>query len=309
MGFLIYHNFQFGHFPLKAQDEVWGTDGYTMAPEQVMPNGSAEQIKDGSMISGRWGYATGIQHGDRMLITAPTKMTDGTTQMRRFYVPVATMTVLQTWDVVAMKATGRHDVILENAFVPSYRSILVEDMRETRAKGLAHNTGAIWRMPLLSYMVMACAGPVVGAAEAWLEIVTEVMKVKVGAYSGDKQQGLMSQKIRVARLAMELDATIRLWAGHIQDLWDQVKNNDTPSRERRAEIRAVTAHVVKKCYDIIDELARCVGSRSFYADSRIQRFHRDMSSLSTHALFEYDHLSNMYGATRVGLALPANAMI
>ena len=107
-------------------------------------------------------------------------------------------------------------------------------MCETRAKGLAHNTGAIWRMPLLSYMVMACAGPVVGAAEALLEIVTEVMKVKVGAYSGDKQQVLMSQKIRVARLAMELDATIRLWAGHIQDLWDQVKNNDTPSRERRA---------------------------------------------------------------------------
>ena len=182
-------------------------------------------------------------------------------------------------------------------------------MCETRAKGLAHNTGAIWRMPLLSYMVMACAGPVVGAAEALLEILTEVMKVKVGAYSGDKQQVLMSQKIRVARLAMELDATIRRWAGHIQDLWDQVKNNDTPSRERHAEIRAVTAHVVKKCYDVMDELARCVGSRSFYADSPIQRFHHDMSSLSTHALFEYDHVSNMYGATRVGLALPTNAMI
>ena len=146
-----------------------------------MPIGSAKQIKDGYMISGRWGYATGIQHGDWMLITAPTKMTDGIMQMRRFYVPVATMTVLQTWDVVAMKATGSHDVILENAFVPSYRSILVEDMREMRAEGLAHNTGAIWRMPLLSYMVMACTGPVVGAAEALLEIVTEVMKVKVGA--------------------------------------------------------------------------------------------------------------------------------
>lgn len=84
-----------------------------------MPIGFAKQIKDGYMISGRWGYATGIQHGDWMLITAPTKMTDGIMQMRRFYVPVATMTVLQTWDVVAMKATGSHDVILENAFVPS----------------------------------------------------------------------------------------------------------------------------------------------------------------------------------------------
>jgi len=47
----------------------------------------------------------------------------------------------------------------------------------------------------------------------------------------------------------------------------------------------------------------------YYADNPIQRFHRDMSSLSTHALFEYDHLANLYGSARVGIELPKNAMI
>lgn len=309
MGFLVYHNFQFGHFPLQAQDEVWGTRGYTMAPGQVMPSGTATAVDGGYQVSGRWGYATGIQHGDWMLVTAPTDMPDGTKEMRRFYIPVKNFTVLNTWDVVAMKATGSHDVTIKDEFVPAHRSILVEDMREMRAEGLQHNSGPIWRMPLLSYMVMACAGPMVGAAEALLELVTDVMKIKVGAYSGAKQQGLMSQNIRVARLAMELDATIRFWEGHIDDLWTAVVSGKTPSREHRSEIRAVTAHVVRKCYEIIDELARCVGSRSYYSDSPIQRFHRDMSSLSTHALFEYDHLSNQYGSVRVGLELPPNAMI
>ena len=33
-----------------------------------------------------------------------------------------------------------------------------------------------------------------------LEIVTETLKTKVGAYSGDKQSGLMTQRIKLARL-------------------------------------------------------------------------------------------------------------
>ena len=148
-----------------------------------------------------------------------------------------------------------------------------------------------------------------GAAEALLEIVTDVMKIKVGAYSGDKQQGLMSQHIRIGRLAMDLDAVIRLWEGHTAALWEQVKASEVVSRERRQEIRAITSHTVKRCYEIITELAGSVGSRSYYADSPIQRFHRDMAALSTHALFEYDHLVNLYGSVRLGQDLPANAMI
>ena len=309
MGFLCYHNYQFGHFPLAAQDEVWGTRGFTMAPGQVMPSGQARKVPGGYEVSGRWGYATGIGHGDWMLVTAPTDTGEGAPEMRRFYLPVGAFEVLDTWDVVAMKATGSHDVTLAPTFVPEHRSILVSDMRNIRAEGLAHNPGPLWRIPLLSYMVLACAGPMVGAAEALLEIVTDVMKVKVGAYSGDRQQGLMSQQIRVARLALDLDATIRLWEGQIEDLWAEVKSGAQPSMERRAEIRAITAHVVRRCYEIITELAGSVGSRSYYADSPVQRFHRDMASLSTHALFDYDGLAAQYGASRMGQALPANAMV
>jgi 3-hydroxy-9,10-secoandrosta-1,3,5(10)-triene-9,17-dione monooxygenase len=309
MGFLIYHNFQFGFFPLAAQDEVWGGRGFTMAPGQVMPSGKAERIEGGYRVSGRWGYATGINHGDWMLLSAPTDMGGGKIEMRRFYVPVENFTILDTWGVVAMKATGSHDVTLADEFVPEHRSVLVSDMREMRGDGLKHNRGPLWQMPLLSFMVLGSAGPFIGAAEALLEIVTDVMKLKVGAYSGDKQQGLMSQHIRIARLAMDLDATIRLWEGHTASLWDEVRGGNPPSRERRAEIRAVTAHVVANAFRVIDELARSVGSRSFYADNPIQRFHRDMASLSTHALFEYDHLANLYGGSRLGLDLPPNAMI
>ena len=309
MGFLVYHDFQFGHFPLEAQDEVWGGRGYTMAPGQVMPSGKAKEVDGGFELSGRWGYATGIHHGDWMLVSAPTEMRDGSTQMRRYFVPVDNCEVLDTWSVVAMKATGSDDVVIESAFVPKHRSMLVSDLRESRGEGLAHNPDPLWRMPLLSFMVLGAVGPFVGAAEALLEIVSEVMKVKVGAYSGEKQLSLMSQNIRIARLSMELDATVRLWEGHTEELWDDVCGGQQITPERRQELRAVASHVAKTCTTICAELAGCVGSRSYYEDNPIQRFHRDISSLSTHALFEYDHMANLYGSVRMGVDLPPNAMV
>ena len=135
------------------------------------------------------------------------------------------------------------------------------------------------------------------------------MKTKVGAYSVDRQLDLMSQNIRLSRLALDLDATIRLWEGHIEELWEQVKQGDEVSVQRQQEVRAVSSHVAKSCSAIITELAGSVGSRSYYEDNPIQRFHRDMASLSTHALFEYDHMANLYGKVRMGLDLPNSAMI
>ena len=253
-----------------------------MAPGQVMPSGKAVRTADGYRVSGRRGYAMGILHDDWMLLSAPTDMGDGTSEIRRFF--------------VAMKATGSHDVVLTDELIPEHRSFRVSDMRELRAEGLQHNPGPLWRMPLLSFMVLGSVGPFVGVAEALLEIVSEVMKTKIGAYSGARQQGPMSQNIRIASLAMFLDAIIRLWEGHTEDLWRDISSNQEPSRQRPVKIRAITAHVAKTCFEIIDELARCVGSRSFYNDNPIQRFHRDMSSLSTHALFECDHLASQYGS-------------
>lgn len=309
MGFLVYHNFQFGHFTRAAQDDVWGGRGYTMAPGQVMPSGKAKQVEGGFEVSGHWGYATGVHHGDWMLLSAPTEMLSGETEMRRFFVPVENCNVLETWTVVAMKATGSDDITLKDELVPEHRSMLVSDLRNGTGEGLAHNSNPLWRMPLLSFMVLGAVGPFVGAAEALLEIVTDVMKTKVGAYSGEKQASLMSQNIRIARLSMELDSTIRLWEGHTEDVWDQVVAAETITAERRQEIRAVTSHVARTCTSICAELAGCVGSRSYYVDNPIQRFHRDISSLSTHALFEYDNMANLYGSVRLGGELSPNAMI
>ncbi len=309
MGFLIYHNFQIAHFSKEAQDETWGKRGFTMAPGQVMPSGTATVVDGGYKLSGRWGYATGILHGDYMLLSAPVQDGDKTLPVQRFYVPVEEFEVLDTWHVAAMRATGSRDVTLDEVFVPAHRTITVESMRERHSPGLEHNKGKLWQVPLLTFMVFGAVGPLIGAAEAMMDIVGDILKTKVGAYSGDKQQGLMTQRVRMARLAMELEATIGIWEKGAATMWQKVLVGETPSREERVKARMIVSQVASKCHAIVDELAVVAGSRGTFLDSPIQRFHRDISSLATHALFEYDHTANMYGGTLLDIDVPEGAMI
>ena len=309
MGFLIYHNWQFGHYSKKSQDEAFGGRGYSMAAGQVVPGGEAVRVEGGYRLTGRWGYATGILHCDWMAVPAPLVGEDGTREFYRFYIPVDDFEILDTWHVAAMRATGSRDVELSDVFVPEHRGIPVESLREQTSPGLEINTGPLWRVPVLTYMVFGTVGPLVGAAEAMFELVSDILKSKVGAYSGDSQQGLQSQRIRMARINMELTATIGLFENKMDFVWEMVKSGATLDRQQRAEMRFVVSHIAKKCHDIVNELALVAGSRGNYTASPIQRFQRDVNALATHAIFEYDHVANLYGGTLLGVDVPPGAMI
>ena len=312
MGFLIYHNFQFAHYPKKLQDATFGTRGFTMAAGQVMPSGQAERTGGGFILNGRWGYATGIFHSDYMALAAPVlgeETDDGKPVMYRFAVRTEEFEILDTWHVAAMKATGSHDVVLKDVFVPDYHGIPVESLRERTSPGLDIHPGPLWRVPLLSFMSFGAVGPMVGAADAMFELVSKILETKVGAYSGDRQQDLMTQRVRLAGIKMEYDATVSLFEQKISELWEVVVRGEQPTRTHRAEMRIVVAHVARKCHQIVNDLALIAGSRGNYIDSHIQRFQRDANALATHAIFEYDHTANLYGGTLLGLDVPTGAMI
>ncbi len=310
MGFLVYHNFQFAHFPEEAQQEVWGKGrGFTMAPGQVMPAGKAMAADGGYRLTGRWGYATGINHGDWMLLSAPVEGGENNGAILRFFVPVEKFRILDTWKVAAMRATGSHDVELADEFVPAHRSVKVSDLRGGTAAGLANNPGPLWRIPLLSFMSIGAVGPLVGAAEAMFEFVTDSLRNKVRAYSVNQAQQQMSTRVRLAEIAMRLKSVTTLFEKMAVDVEESAARGQALSVAQRAEIRAAMSYIAGQSQAIVNALAGEAGSRSNYLDSPIQRFQRDANALATHALFDMDHTGDQYAHTLLGMELPPGAMV
>ena len=119
----------------------------------------------------------------------------------------------------------------------------------------------------------------------------------------------MTQRVRIAGLTMEHAATVGFFEDKINELWAMVVEGETPSREKRAEMRIVVSHVARKCRHLVNELALAAGSRGNYVRSPLQRFQRDVNALATHAIFEYDHTANLFGGALLGQDVPKGAMI
>ena len=309
IGFLFYHNFQHGHFPEQAQQEMFGGEkGFTMSPGQIVSLGKADPVEGGYKLTGMWPYASGVHHGDYMLMSAPVTGSDPA-EVRRFIVPITEIKILDTWHVSAMAATGSHNVEVEGVFVPAHRSVNVVDFRENRGPGLEHNTGPLWQVPVITYLTYGALGVLVGGAEAIVEIVADILKDKVGAYSGAKLQQQMTSRVRLANNVMRLAATRALFDEKIGEVAERAAAGVAVTREQRLECRMVSSYIAQECYHIVMDVGQDGGSRSKFIDSPIQRFQRDIGSLATHALFETDSIGDQYGGTLMGQEVPPGAMI
>ena len=311
LGFLMYHNFQHAHYPEKSQQELWSPEGkgYTMSPGQIVASGRAEPTDGGYKISGVWPYASGIFHGDYMLMSAPVVGSDNPPEVRRFIMPISEVKILDTWHVSAMRATGSHNVKVDAVFVPEHRSVNVADFRENRGPGLEFNTGPLYRVPMITYLMTGAVAVMLGGAEAVFELVTAVLKDKVGAYDGIRFQEQMTTRVRLAELELLLQATRGLFDAKLKWISDMVVAGEQPSRRDRMEMRMAVSYIGRQSATLVHELAQMAGSRAKFADSPIQRFQRDIASLATHAAFEFENVGNQYGGTLLGLEPPPDAMI
>lgn len=308
LGFLMYHNFQHGHFPEQSQKEMWSPDGngYTLSPGQIVPAGKAEPAPGGYRLTGMWPYASGIHHGDYMLMSAPV---EGSGEVRRFIMPISEVKILDTWHVSAMRATGSHNVEVLDVFVPEHRSVNVAEFRENRGPGLEHNTGPLWQVPMITYLMFGAVAVMLGGAEAVAELVTDVLKEKVGAYDGMRFQEQMTTRVRLAELELLLQSTRGLFDAKINFVSDKVGRGEYLSREERMEMRMAISYIGRQSAVIVHEVGQMAGSRAKFLASPIQRFQRDISSLATHAAFEFENVGSQYGGMLLGLEPPPEAMI
>ncbi|MFI5984708.1 acyl-CoA dehydrogenase family protein [Streptomyces sp. NPDC051555] len=78
------------------------------------PTGRALRRGGGYLLSGRWSYASGITHADRVMAGFQTP--DGTARIAVF--DAAHVRVLDTWYTTGLRGTGSHDFEVRDLFVP-----------------------------------------------------------------------------------------------------------------------------------------------------------------------------------------------
>ncbi|MFE2266932.1 acyl-CoA dehydrogenase family protein [Streptomyces griseosporeus] len=129
------------YLPEEGQREVWAKGPDTRLVSSMVAAGvEAEPVDGGWRLSGSWLYVSGVEFADWALVSsAPPR--EGDRSIRVFAVPRDSFTYRETWSTLGMRATGSHTLVVEEAFVPEYRSFLWDDMRQGNLPAPAARSG------------------------------------------------------------------------------------------------------------------------------------------------------------------------
>ncbi len=309
IGILVGHNFQMGFWPLRAQDEFWGKGPNAFAPGFIVPGGTARKVEGGYRLTGHWRMGSGYPHGDWILLGAHEVVDEHKGQLLRFALPVADTSPINNWAVSGLAATGTWDCRLDDVFVPKHRQFPTAALLEARAPGTAVNTGPLWRIPLISYYYPNLCAMMLGAAEGVAALVTEKIKGRVLSYGGARAAETGTTQARIGAAYAKLNAAAALLESESNRIWRTALAGDPFTPQARAAVRANCTWIAKLSREVGSEIVELSGTGSFHMDSPLQRFHREINVLASHAFYDVDRMNAVYGQVLLGQQPPAGELV
>jgi len=296
--FLTMHSWLLGKFPAEARNEFFTPrQPWALAPAPLAPTGTMTSTDGGYVVNGRWEWATGVHHGQWVMVHAI--QTEPEFVTRFAVVPLADVTIDDVWHTSGMCATGSDTVVLDDVFVPEHRSVLAEQLfsggEPLEGDGMA-------MLPAIQVLALVAAAPALGAAERAVDLYRERVTARVLAYSlGDRAVDQPAAQMRLGAVMSDL-ATVRTqWDAAIEELVGYTGRGDVPL-ERRAALRIAAAATVRGARAIINTIAEGAGASVYFNSSPFQRLQRDVEVLKGHAIFDWDRTTELAG--RVALGLP-----
>ena len=168
------HVWMVGNFPLECQQEVFAAGPDCRVPGALASQGRATRVEGGWRLDGRWQFASGVDHGDWLLLGAiADQLPESPTRALHVIVPKADIVVDDTWYTLGLRGTGSKDIVAASAFVPDHRSLPTQVLFDGLSPhGEIHATH-INRLPVLVSLGVQYSGAITGIAQGALALHVE----------------------------------------------------------------------------------------------------------------------------------------
>jgi alkylation response protein AidB-like acyl-CoA dehydrogenase len=307
LGFYTLHNWMMALFDEQAQEEAFATRPF-LAPAPLAPTGRGVAVDGGIRLSGRWSWATGVMHGNWIIVGALCGP-DTAIYPALALLPIGDVTVEDVWHTDGMCATGSNDVVVTDAFVPAHRLVRVSDIYKGTAPGAALHDADTYRWPMVPALALLAAMPALGSAERAVDIYAERLAQRVLAYEGVSQKDKPIAQAHLGEARVRLRALRALLADTVGQLENLVATGDAVPRPVRGEARLAAAHIVHESRAILVALLGASGASAHFLDNPLQRIKRDVDVLAGHVVFDYDTSRELAGALILGMDIPRTSMV
>ena len=256
--------------------EVFG-DPEHVAAGVWAPRGAARRVDGGYRVSGRWSFCSGITHSDYLFGGC---VVDGGGEghgaPRVLAMPVGELEIVDTWQTSGLNATGSHDAVADDVFVPEHRSLWLFDPPTSEA--------ALYRFPILGFFALSIAAAALGNARGAIDDLQELAAHKVGLGSSRTLAQRSATWSVVGQNEAALRAASAFYYQAVDDAWRAAQSYAAASVsvELRTGLRLAATHATRTAADVARAMYDLGGGSAIYADSPLQRRFRDAHAATAH---------------------------
>jgi alkylation response protein AidB-like acyl-CoA dehydrogenase len=283
------HPWELALMDRRLQEEVWGDDPDTWMASPYAPTGVANPVDGGYVLNGHWQFSSGTDHCDWIFLGALVGDGKGGLgqpfTMLHVVLPRADYTIVpDSWNVIGLCGTGSKDIIVDGAFIPSYRAINADDVSAGAvAAERAGRSEAVYKLPFWSILPLGITSSVIGICEGALDAHLDYQRSRVSA-TGRKLKDDPYTLYAISEAAADIAAARVQLIDGISRMHDKLEVGEPVSFEERAILRRNQVRCAWRAVAAADQIFQRSGGNAARKENVIQRFWRDAHVGLQHAI-------------------------
>ena len=266
--------------PEASAREIYGAKDAIVAGA-LRPSGVARATTGGYQVSGRWAFASGIDHcawwngGCIVHESGPPRPTDTSApQTALVFFPATDGERIDTWDTGGLRGTGSHDYAVSGLFVPMERTFAFD--ASSRVPGL------LYRLPCQALLDSAMAAIPLGIARNAIDTLIELAATKRPARSDQPLAERRTVQAEVGRAEALYCSGRAFLYDSVAEAWAAVQAGREIGVTHLALLRLARTHAVQAAVQAIDLMYTAAGGSSVYTHNLLERCFRDAHTVTQH---------------------------
>jgi indole-3-acetate monooxygenase len=271
------------YIPEETAREIYGPQTAVVGGV-FAPRGRAVADGDHYRITGRWPFSSGVDHCDWLLGGCVVErdgeldaLESGRPDIRLCLFPAADAQVIDTWSVSGLRATGSHDIAVEDLLVPAERTASVISQSPVAS-------GPLYAFPVFGLLALTIAGVALGIGRAAIDDLVELAQAKTPTASTRTLAERATAQSQIAQAEAGLRAARSYLYEAVEDAWRTASDGAVVPVEQRAALRLAATHATIAAAAATDAAYGLGGGSSIYETSPLQRRFRDIHAATQHML-------------------------
>jgi len=239
------------------------------------PNGRAEVVDGGHVVSGRWQWGSGTGHCQWILGGALTVEDE----LHLMYAPATQVELIDTWHSAGLRGTGSGDFRFDAVFVPAGRSVQPFTARPFVDCPMGH-------FPIFTLLASGTAAVALGIARRAIDEIVALAQGKTPQFASRSLAQSPLAQLDVARAEGALGGARAFLVDELDRTWRIVSAGDPVDVTRRARIRIAAGHATAEAARAVDLAYHLGGGSSVFTSNPLQRCFRDVHTATQHLMVQ-----------------------